>query len=94
VLLQEQDFYDMTAAYLRRAAADNVRHAEIFFDPQTYTARGVSMATVINGIHRACQDSDISATLILASWATCPKRTRWPRWTPRCRTASSSSASA
>jgi adenine deaminase len=33
VLLQEQDFYDMTAAYLRRAAADNVRHAEIFFDP-------------------------------------------------------------
>jgi adenosine deaminase len=65
VLLQEQDFYDMTAAYLRRAAADNVRHAEIFFDPQTHTARGVSMATVINGIHRACQDSEISATLIL-----------------------------
>jgi adenosine deaminase len=65
VLLQEQDFYDMTAAYLRRAAADNVRHAEIFFDPQTHTARGVSMGTVINGIHRACQDSEISAALIL-----------------------------
>ncbi|NVD98279.1 adenosine deaminase [Massilia sp. BJB1822] len=65
VLLQEQDFYDMTAAYLRRAEADHVRHTEIFFDPQTHTARGVPMATVINGIHRACQDSPVSATLIL-----------------------------
>jgi len=65
VLLKEQDFYDMTAAYLKRAEADNVRHAEIFFDPQTHTARGVAMATVINGIHRACQDSPVSATLIL-----------------------------
>jgi len=65
VLLQEQDFYDMTAAYLAKAAADNVRHAEIFFDPQTHTARGVPMATVIDGIHRACQDSPLSATLIM-----------------------------
>ncbi|AKU24225.1 adenosine deaminase [Massilia sp. NR 4-1] len=65
VLLQEQDFYDMTAAYLRRAEADHVRHTEIFFDPQTHTARGVPMATIINGIHRACQDSPVSATLIL-----------------------------
>ncbi|KQW96812.1 adenosine deaminase [Massilia sp. Root418] len=65
VLLQEQDFYDMTAAYLQKAAADNVRHAEIFFDPQTHTARGVDMATVFNGIHRACQDSPVSATLIM-----------------------------
>lgn len=39
VLLTEQDFYDMTAAYLRRAEQDNVRHAELFFDPQTHTAR-------------------------------------------------------
>jgi adenosine deaminase len=65
VLLHEQDFYDMTAAYLQRAAADNVRHAEIFFDPQTHTARGVPIATVLRGIHRACQDSSVSATLIL-----------------------------
>jgi adenine deaminase len=67
VLLTEQDFFDMTAAYLARAKADNVRHAEIFFDPQTHTARGVPMATVINGIHRACEASsaDISASLIL-----------------------------
>ena len=65
VLLLEQDFYDMTAAYLARAHADQVRHAEIFFDPQTHTARGVPMASVINGIWRACQDGPISASLIM-----------------------------
>lgn len=65
VLLKEQDFYDMTAAYLARARADHVRHAEIFFDPQTHTARGVPIGDVIGGIHRACADSDVSATLIL-----------------------------
>ena len=65
VLLTEQDFYDMTAAYLARAHADNVRHAEIFFDPQTHTARGVPFATVINGIWRACQDAPLSAALIM-----------------------------
>ncbi|WP_295992083.1 adenosine deaminase [Rugamonas sp.] len=65
VLLQEQDFYDMTAAYLARAALDHVRHAEIFFDPQTHTARGVDIGTVIGGIARACRDSTVSATLIM-----------------------------
>ena len=69
VLLKEQDFHDMAWAYLRRAAADNVVHAEIFFDPQTHTARGVSMETVINGLHRACEqaqhDLGVSASLIL-----------------------------
>lgn len=69
VLLHEQDFYDMASAYLTRAAADNVVRAEIFFDPQTHTARGVSMETVIHGLHRACEDarreSGISAALIL-----------------------------
>ena len=65
VLLKEQDFHDMTAAYLARAKADHVRHAEIFFDPQTHTSRGVPIGDVINGIHRACADSDVSATLIL-----------------------------
>jgi adenosine deaminase len=53
VLLKEQDFFDMAWAYLQRAKADNVVHAEIFFDPQTHTARGVSMETVLNGLHRA-----------------------------------------
>jgi adenosine deaminase len=65
VLLTERDFYDMTAAYLERAHADNVRHAEIFFDPQTHTARGVPFETVVNGIWRACQDGPISAALIM-----------------------------
>jgi len=65
VLLTEQDFYDMTMAYLRRAAADNVRHAEIFFDPQTHTARGVPFKTVIDGIWRACQEGPVSASLIM-----------------------------
>jgi adenine deaminase len=55
VLLKEQDFYDLTWAYLRRAASQDVRHAEIFFDPQTHTERGVAFETVINGIHRALE---------------------------------------
>lgn len=57
VLLKEQDFYDMTRAYLERAHADNVRHVELFFDPQTHTERGVDFGVVINGIHRAVQDA-------------------------------------
>jgi adenine deaminase len=68
VLLQEQDFYDMAWAYLQKAAADNVIRSEIFFDPQTHTARGVSMQTVIHGLHRACTDAKtigVDAELIL-----------------------------
>jgi adenine deaminase len=69
VLLKEQDFFDMAWAYLQRAAADNVVHAEIFFDPQTHTARGVSMETVIGGLHRACTEAGpklgVDASLIL-----------------------------
>lgn len=57
VLLTEQDFYDMAWAYLQKAAADHVLRAEIFFDPQTHTARGVAMQTVIEGLHRACRDA-------------------------------------
>jgi adenosine deaminase len=57
VLLTEQDFYDMTRAYLVRAHQDQVRHTELFFDPQTHTARGVPMEFVINGIWRAVQDA-------------------------------------
>ena len=69
VLLQEQDFYDMAWAYLERAKADNVVHTEMFFDPQTHTARGVPVNTVIDGLHRACVDAGaklgVSASLIL-----------------------------
>jgi adenosine deaminase len=58
VLLTEQDFHDLTAAYLARAAADNVRHVEIFFDPQGHTARGVPFAAVVGGIARALADAE------------------------------------
>ncbi len=69
VLLKEEDFFDMAWAYLQKAAADHVVHTEIFFDPQTHTARGVPMGTVIQGLHHACQrahqEFGISAQLIL-----------------------------
>ncbi len=65
VLLQEEDFYDMTLAYLKRAHSEGVVYAEIFFDPQTHTHRGVSMSTVIAGIDRACVDA--KATLGIES---------------------------
>jgi adenine deaminase len=69
VLLKEQDFYDMAWAYLEKAALDNVIRAEIFFDPQTHTARGVSMQTVISGLSRACKEAKaglgVDAELIL-----------------------------
>lgn len=69
VLLHEQDFEDMAWAYLQKAAADNVLHAEIFFDPQTHTARGVPFKTVIDGLSRAVQRAEselgVSASLIL-----------------------------
>ncbi len=53
VLIHEQDFFDMTWAYLQKAKADNIKHTEIFFDPQTHTDRGVKFETVINGITKA-----------------------------------------
>lgn len=69
VLLTEQDFYDLTWAYLERCRDDHVRHTEIFFDPQTHTERGVPFATVIDGIHRALADGErelgITSRLIL-----------------------------
>ncbi len=57
VLITEQDFYDLTWSYLKRANADNVIHTEIMFDPQTHTDRGISFDTVINGIYSALQDA-------------------------------------
>lgn len=58
VLRHEQDFCDLATAYLRRAAADNVRHAEIFFDPQGHTGRGIAFKTVIDGLWRALKDAE------------------------------------
>ena len=69
VLLHEADFFEMAWAYFQRAAADHVVHAELFFDPQTHTERGVPIGAVIQGLHHACQrahaELGISASLIL-----------------------------
>ena len=70
VLQKEQDFYDLTWAYLEKAAMQNVRHAEIFFDPQSHTDRGIAFETAYRGIYGALQDGKakfgISSQLILS----------------------------
>jgi adenosine deaminase len=69
VLLEEGDFADLTSAYIERAVADGVRHAEIFFDPQTHTDRGVAYETVLRGIRSALDDAErehgVTSRLIL-----------------------------
>lgn len=69
VLIYEQDFFDLTWAYLLRCQADNVLHTEIFFDPQTHTARNVDFDIVVNGINRAlikgCEELGITSQLIM-----------------------------
>jgi len=69
VLQTRRDFFDMTAAYFRKAASQNVRHAEIFFDPQTHTHRGIAFETVITGIRDAQElaqrDLGVTSKLIL-----------------------------
>ena len=70
VLQKEQDYYDLTMAYLKRVASQNVVHTEIFFDPQGHTSRGVKFETVVNGISRALKDGEkklgISSKLIMS----------------------------
>lgn len=69
VLRTQQDFYDLAAAYLHRMAAENVRHVEIFFDPQTHTDRGIAFSTMFEGLWAAFRDAEkkynISFALIL-----------------------------
>ena len=69
VLLKRQDFEDLAFAYFQRAAADTVRHAEIFFDPQTHTDRGVPMAEAVEGLlagmDRAERELGVTSRLIL-----------------------------
>jgi adenine deaminase len=69
VLITEQDFYDLAFAYLERAHANNVRHVEMFFDPQGHTSRGISFSTVIAGLSRAIDDAGrrlgVQASLIM-----------------------------
>lgn len=70
VLINEQDFYDLTYSYLQKCAAQNILHTEIMFDPQTHTERGISFETVINGISKACDDAEnnlgVSSLLIMS----------------------------
>lgn len=70
VLIEEVDFYDLTWAYLTKVASENVKHIEIFFDPQTHTDRGVPFSKVINGIYSALQKGEteygISFKLIMS----------------------------
>ncbi|WP_454442259.1 adenosine deaminase [Vibrio bathopelagicus] len=69
VLLHQQDFYDLTCAYLLKCQQDNVVHTEIFFDPQTHTERGIGFDTVVGGITQALQQAEqelgISSQLIM-----------------------------
>ncbi|PMG30070.1 adenosine deaminase [Vibrio splendidus] len=69
VLLHQQDFYDLTWAYLLKCQQDNVVHTEIFFDPQTHTERGIGFDTVVGGITQALQQAEqefgISSQLIM-----------------------------
>jgi adenosine deaminase len=69
VLIHERDFYELAMAYFRRAKEDGVVHAELFFDPQTHTARGIALETVLDGLERAARDAKeqlgISSRLIL-----------------------------
>lgn len=70
VLIHEHDFYDLTMAYFKHCSEENILHAEIMFDPQTHTKRGVKFSTVINGIQRAKEDAEkqfgISSLLIMS----------------------------
>ena len=69
VLVKEQDFFDLTWAYMLRSKKDNVVHTEIFFDPQVHTARGIKFDLVINGIYRAIvkaeKELEISSKIIM-----------------------------
>jgi adenosine deaminase len=77
VLITEQDFYELTRAYLDRAREQGVRHAEIFFDPQTHTSRGIAFDTVLGGISRALEEgraSGLSSSLIMCFLRHLPER--------------------
>lgn len=81
VLMHEQDFYDLTWAYLMKAKQQNIRHAEIFFDPQAHNDRGIAFTTVINGLHQALLDGrkklGISSHLIMCFLRDQPVESAW-----------------
>ncbi|MDF7638671.1 adenosine deaminase [Lactobacillus sp. ESL0791] len=80
VLRTEQDFYDLTWAYLQKMAHSSVKHVELFFDPQAHTSRGVSFAAVITGIHRAIVDAralGVDTQLIMCFLRDFSKESAW-----------------
>ena len=89
VLITRQDFFDLTFAYLEKMNAQNVRHVEIFFDPQAHTGRGVSFDTVLSGIidafDRARSDFGISAKLILCFLRHLPEEEAFATLKQACR---------
>jgi adenosine deaminase len=68
-LIEERDFYDLIMAYMKKASSQGVVHAEIFFDPQAHTKRGVPFKTVVSGLHRGLEDAasnlGITSSLIM-----------------------------
>lgn len=84
VLQTEQDFYDLTMAYIEKCHEQNVVHTEIFFDPQAHTSRGVDFATVINGIDRALEDAEdeygITSGLIMSYLRHLPEEDAIQTW--------------
>jgi adenosine deaminase len=89
VLLTRQDFFDLAYAYLEKAAAQNVTHAEIFFDPQGHTGRGVSFDTVLSGLtdalDKARRDFGITARLIMCFLRHLPEEQAFDTLTHACR---------
>ncbi|ABB24381.1 adenosine deaminase [Pelodictyon luteolum] len=93
VLVTEEDFYDLTLAYLEKAASQKIGHAEIFFDPQAHTVRGIAFATVLRGMEEACREAHsrlgISTRLIMCilrhlseqeGMTMLNEAVRWKRW--------------
>ena len=74
VLQKQEDFYDVTWAYLEKARAQGVLHAEIFFDPQGHTSRGVAFETALDGIWRALEDGRVASRLQLPAHGLLPAR--------------------
>jgi len=84
VLRTEQDFYELTWAYLRQCQLENIVHTEIFFDPQSHTGRGIPFSVVIDGIHRALRQAEtelgISSRLIMCFLRHLPVESAFATW--------------
>jgi adenosine deaminase len=90
VLGTEHDFHDLAAANLGRMPAENIRHVEIFFDPQTHTSRGIAYDTVLDTICAALEEAEADhglsqpAQILCFSCATAAPRKPWRSWKLPC----------